>query len=156
MQIRFIIFIAAFIFLFMANVFAQTSIKAEVDKTSLSTDEDLTYKTIITSSEKKLPSPQVPKFEGFDIVSQAQSSTISFVKSEIKTILVYVYILAPTNIGKFKIGPSTIKIENKTYSTDTFQIEVTQGKAKPKNLPEKKLPLPEKPQPESEEPQVTL
>ena len=145
-----------FIFSFLSLAFAENIIKAEVDKTSLSTDEDLTYKTIITSSEKKLPSPQVPKFEGFDIVSQAQSSTISFVKSEIKTILVYVYILAPTNIGKFKIGPSTIKIENKTYSTDTFQIEVIQGKTKPKNLPEKKLPLPEKPQPESEEPQVTL
>ncbi len=141
---------------FAATVFAETSIKAEVDKTRISTDEILTYKLIITSTERKLPAPQVPKFEGFAVVSQAQSSTITSVKSNIKTILVYAFILAPIDIGRFKIGPSLIKIKNKTYSTDTFEIEVTQGKVKPKVPAEKKPSVPEESLPESEQPQITL
>lgn len=153
---KIIILTLSFIVFFSAGAFAQTAIKAEVDQTKITTDDNLTYKIVVTSSEKKLPLPQMPKFEGFQVISSAQSSTLSFFKSEIKTILVYAYILAPINTGKFKIEVSTIKIKDKTYSTDTFEIEVTPGKAKPKVLPEKKLPLPKKPQPESEEPQFTL
>lgn len=131
-----------FWFCFASISFADTSIKAEVDKKKLSTDETLTYKLTITSSEKQLPQPQIVKFEGFNIISQVESSAISFLKSQITTNAVYVYILAPTDVGKFKIGPSLIKIKNKTYSSAEFNIEVVAGKVIPK--------------PESEQPQYTL
>ena len=141
---------------FIVLAYAETSIKAEVDKTSITTDETLTYKIIITSSEKRMPEPQIPKFEGFSVISQAQSSTISFVQAGIKTILVYAFILAPTDKGKFKIRPSTIKIKNKTYSSDAFEIEVTQGKSKPKPPSEQKPSLPKELPQEEEKPQITL
>lgn len=156
MKIKSIISIVLFVFFFTISAFAQTSIKAEVDKTRISTDELLTYKLIITSSEKQLPPAQIPRFEGFSVVSQAESSTVSFVKSTIKNILVYAFILVPKDTGKFKIEPSIIKIKDKTYSSDTLEIEVIQGKAKPKAKPEQKPSQPEETQPESEEPQVTL
>ncbi len=156
MKFKIIVVLIA-IFLLVDIVFAQDlSIKAEVDKTSLSSDENLTYKLIITSSEKKLPSPQIPKFAGFNVISKAQSSTISFAKSEIKTIVVYAFILAPSDIGKFKIEPSTIKVNDKTYSTQEFEIEVTKGKGKPQPKPEKKPALPKEIQPPTDKPQVTL
>lgn len=139
-----------FIFLFTATALAETSLKAEVDKASITTDEAITYKLTIDSTDKNIPQPQLPKFAGFQVISQAQSSNISWLKNGIKTILVYNFILAPVDIGKFKIEPSSLKIKNKTYASDGFEIEVTQGKRKPKP------PLPEEPQPESEEPQVTL
>ena len=85
-----------------------------------------------------------------------QSSSMSFVKNNIQRNLVYIFILAPLNIGKFKIEPSVIKIGNKTYSTDTFEIEVISGKARPKTPLEQRPSQPEKIQPESEEPQITL
>lgn len=138
MKNRFILSII-FIFLFITTAFAVISIKAEVDKTSLSTDEILSYKITITSSDKKVPAPQIPKFNGFNVLSSAQSSTISFVEGKTKTILVHAFILTPTNIGKFKIEPSTIKIENKIYSTDGFEIEVTQSKKEPSTPSEKKI-----------------
>ena len=85
-----------------------------------------------------------------------QSSSMSFVKNNIQRNLVYIFILAPLDIGKFKIEPSVIKIGNKTYSTDTFEIEVILGKARPKTPLEQRPSQPEKIQPESEEPQITL
>lgn len=145
-----------FIFLPISMASAETSIKAQVNKTSITTDETLTYKITVTSSEKLLPLPQLPKFEGFEVVSQAQSSQISFSRKENKVIITYDFILVPTTIGKFKIEPSIIKIKNKTYSTDAFEIEVTQGKTKPQTKPEERPFQPEELQPETEEPQITL
>lgn len=153
---KIIVSIAIFIFLLTASSFAETSIKADVDKLSLNTDETLTYKITIASSDKKLPAPQLPEFEGLNVVSQAQSSTVSFVKGDIKTILVYAFILVPSEVGKFKIDPATIKIRGKTYSTDSFEIEVSQGKIRPGVPKEEKPALPGESLPESKEPQITL
>lgn len=154
MNKRFIFWMFLFVLLITGQALAETTIKAEVDRQALSTDEELTYKVIITSSEKQLPAPELPKFEGFSILSQADSSTISFVKGEIKTILVYAVILVPTAPGKFSIGPSTLKLKDKIYSSDSFEIEVTQGKNLPLTPPEERPLLPG--HPEAEEPQTTL
>jgi len=145
-----------FCFLFVTSVFADTFIKAEVDKSTLTTDDALTYKLTVTSSEIKLPAPQPPKFERFNIISQANSSTLSFVKGQIKSILVFVFILSPANTGKFKISPATIEISDKTYSSDAFEIEVKPGKAPPKITPKEKPSVPGQKIPESEESQTTL
>lgn len=153
---RIIILSLIFTNLFIAGAFAQTTIKAEVDKTSITTDEVLTYKLIITSLEKSVPTPQLPKFIGFKAISSTQSSSVTFTKGSVKTIVVYAFVLAPTDTGKLKIEPSSIK--NETFSTEPFEIEVKQGKAKPKAEPEKKPPVPEGTQPEEteESPQITL
>ena len=151
---KLVILTVFFIFLFITSAFAETTIKAEMDKTSITTDETLIYKIIVTSSDKNLPAVQLPKFTGFNIISQAESSTVSFAQSDTKTILVYTLILIPADIGKFKIEPAVIKIKNKAYSTDTFEIEVAQGNRKPEIPPEESLPK-ESPT-ESEQPQVTL
>ena len=151
MRPKFILIAILFILFAPTIAFAEVTIKAEVDKTSITTDDNITYKLTITSSEKKIPEPQLPEFKGFYVLTQAQSSNISFAKSNIKTTLVYAYVLAPKDVGKFEIGPSTIKIQGKTYSSDTFEIEVKQGKTKPQAPPEQ-----EPSQTESEEPQFTL
>jgi len=144
--------------LFIAAAFAKTSIKAEVDKTIVTTDNSITYKLIITSLEKNIPTPQLPKFTGFKVISSAQSSSVTFTKGNVKTTIAYVFVLAPGGIGKFKIEPSTIKIRNETFSTADFEIEAKQGKPKPKAEPEQKPPQPEEIQPEEteESPQITL
>lgn len=141
---------------FISEAFAQTSLKAEVDKTSLTIDEAITYKLIITSLEKNIPAPKLPKFTGFKVIASTQSSSVTFTKGNLKTSVVYAYVLLPTGIGKFKIEPSTIKIKNETFSTGIFEIEVKQGK--PKLEPEEKPSIPEKTPPEETEelPQITL
>ena len=153
---RIAIFAVIFTLFFISASFAETAIKAEVDKNKITTDETLTYKIVITSSENKLPGPEVPKFEGFSIISQAQSSTISFVTGKIKTILVYAFILGPTDKGKFIIPPAIIKVNNETYSSDSFEIEVTMGKTLPKPKLQESPVFPKEGQPPSKEPQITL
>lgn len=142
------------IMLIIVPALAETTIKAEVDRKVMTTDDELVYKLVVASNKRVLPSPEFPKFEGFSILSQADSSTMSFLKGEIKTILVYAVILVPNGTGKFTISPAMLKLKDKTYSSDSFEIEVTQGKNIPEVLPKEKPPLPG--QPQSEEPQTTL
>jgi hypothetical protein len=144
MKNKIYILVVLSIFFSLPVAFAQTNIKAEVDRTSITTDDTLTYKLAITSSEKELPAPTLPSFSGFDVVSQAQSSTVTFTKTKIKTIVVYVYILGPKEVGKIKIEPSQIKLGSSVYSSDSFEIEVKQGQRIPKSS--KQAPQPDLPQ----------
>lgn len=148
--------IPLFFFLFLGVSFAESSIKAEVNKAKISTDDTLVYKLTITSSEKKISRPKLPEFKDFFVVSKAESSTISLAEGGAKTMLVYAVVLVPKNTGKLSIGPSEFKEEGKTYTSEKFEIEVTPGKLKPKSMPEQKPSQPKKALPESKEPQVTL
>lgn len=155
---RSIILSAIFSCLFINTVFAQTSIKAEIDKTSLTTDEVLAYKLIITSLDREIPSPQLPKFTGFKIISSAQSSSVTFIGGTMKTIVVYTFVLAPADSGKLKIEQAYIVINKEKFSTGAFEIEVKKGSASPNAAAENNSAAPEGAQPqESEEmPQVIL
>ena len=141
MKSRTIILVILFIVFCLNSSFAETTIKAEVDKTNITTDEVITYKLTITSTERKVPQPALPEFVGFRIISQLQSSNVSLIKKEVKTSIVHTYILDPDKIGILNIEPSKIKIDDEIISSDAFQIEVKEGKIKPE--PKEELPLPE-------------
>jgi hypothetical protein len=138
------------------KAFAETTLTAEVNKLKFTTDETVTYKLSINSTEKNIPRPQIPKFEGFAVISQAQSSTVSWAPSGLKSSLIYSYRLMPKSTGKFKIGPAKMLINGKTYASQEFEVEVTQGKIKSQPKPEEHPSLPEDMQGDTEEPQVTL
>lgn len=138
---------------FSISAFAEVALKAEVDKKNITTDDSITYKLLITSTQKNIPVVQLPKFEGFKVLSQAQSSSASFMKDKVKTVFVYAYILAPENTGKIIIQPAMIKLNNSKISSESFEIEVKQGKFKPRP---KTGQMPGKSPSEAERPQVTL
>lgn len=144
------------ILLCAASAFGEVTIKAEVDKAKITSDEAITYKLTITSFEKNVPSPQLPEFKGFEIVSQSESSSASFTKSELKVVIVYAFVLVPADTGKLIIEPSSIKINDVTYASDSFEIEVSPGKIKPTPKPKKEPSLPEELLPETGQPQITL
>lgn len=140
--------------------FAETLIKAEVDKQSISTDEALSYKVTITAAQNKLPQPKLPKFDGFTVLSSANQSSVTVRGGQMNSTLVYIFMLAAQSAGQLKIEPATIEVQGKTYSSDAFEIQVKQGKSIiPKQPPRqrpgapKQIPLPDK---ESEEPKTTL
>lgn len=131
---------------FLPLAFAEPVVRAEVDKKSLTTDEALTYKVFITSSGgEQISNLKLPGFEGFEIVSQSQSSTVVFEGEAAKTNLEYVLILVPLAKGTLKIPASSVKINEKIYSSESFTVEVTQGKLKPKLAPPERLEKERKP-----------
>ncbi len=127
---------------------AETLLKAEVDKTALTTAEPVTYKLILQSSERNLPHPKFPSFKGFAVVSQAQSSTMLFQKGAAKTVLVYVFILLAKEPGTLDIGPAQVTVQGKTLDSESFSLKVTAAEGRIEPLPGKL--------PDSQEPRYTL
>lgn len=154
MKIKYIPFVILSILFFTFNAFAETSIEAEVDKLRMTTDEALTYKMTINSSERNLPLPKLPKFEGFTAVSQVKSSHMAFAEGGVKTVVAHVVVLVPEGIGKLKIEPASIKIKNRVYSSQAFEIEVAQGKTKPR--PKEEPSSPEEAPLKTQLPQIIL
>ncbi|MDD4899622.1 MAG: BatD family protein [Candidatus Omnitrophica bacterium] len=142
-------------FLIAQPALAEVAIKAEVNKLKLSTDETLLYKVVIASVEPNLAQPQLPKFTGFNIISQSQATSMALEKNGWKTSLIYEFLLSPASVGKLKIEPASIKVKNESISSEAFEIEVTQGKTVPQ-APEENPLSPKNALPESQEPKVTL
>lgn len=128
--------------------FAEISIKAEVSKKTITTDEALTYKITIASSEKTVPLPKLAEFDGFNIISRMNSTSFNLSAGTIKYAFVFVFILAATKTGEIEIPPAKIRFEDKDYSTDAFKIMVLQGKNKPQPKQKKILPQGTTPNPE--------
>ncbi|MDD5155048.1 MAG: BatD family protein [Candidatus Omnitrophica bacterium] len=151
-----IIILAFLVCCVYTTAFAEVTINAQVDKLSITADETIAYKLVVTSTRKdSILEPVMPDFAGFTVISQAQSSTVSFIEGEVKSVAVYAYILAPKDSGKLKIKPASVKVQDKTISTPEFEIEVKPARPS-QNMPEEKSgPAPEIP-PASTESQITL
>ena len=151
MKMRAALLIFFFVLASKGNVFAETTLRAEVDKTSIAISETLTYKLVFTSTDSKLPAPTPPAFKDFVIVAQSQSSTMRWVRNKITTANEYVFILAPTKGGVLQIAPSTVKTPKGIISSEAFSITVVKSSSKPRpTKPE------ESEMPASEEPETTL
>ncbi|RJO65505.1 MAG: hypothetical protein C4540_00930 [Candidatus Omnitrophota bacterium] len=120
-----------FVFTLCRVLNAQTSIRAEVDKTELAISEQLTYTLTIVTTEQEIPQPAVSKFSGFKIISQVSSSSFSFDKDVMKRAVVYAFALRPRKAGIFVIGPSTVKAGKEELATRPFVIEVVTQKQQP-------------------------
>lgn len=133
---KIIIFSILFSSIILSNCLAETSIKSDVNKQALSTDEALNYKVIVTSTENEVPTPEIPPFEDFLVLYKLQSTTINFVKNAVKKTIIFAFTLRPKKEGLLQIKPSSIKINDEIFKTETLKIKVTKGKlAVPKGAP---------------------
>ncbi|MBN1913407.1 MAG: BatD family protein [Candidatus Omnitrophica bacterium] len=127
MKVKVLIIALAFFLFLMRCVSAEITLKAQVDKLRLTTDEVLTYRLSVKTQEKNPPALTLPQFDGFAVVSQSQSSSFRMGRDEDSS-FEYIFLLAPLSAGKLKIGPAVVKSKGRSFSSDAFEIEVGQGK----------------------------
>ncbi|MGE5308259.1 MAG: BatD family protein [Deltaproteobacteria bacterium] len=125
--------------------FAQTTLKAELDKQKITADETVTYKLTIVSSEGQVPRPEFPDLKAFDVLSQVQSSNITFTGQGMKTMLVYVLVLLPRNEGTLQIPPASLTAGGRKMLSDSFTLQVSPGsgrarKSHPSQAPGRQMP----------------
>jgi hypothetical protein len=125
-SIQILVFLV-FLFSVQSKVWADSPIKAEVDKASITTDEILTYKLTVISRQKDISSLKIPDFKGFIVISQIQSSSVSFQKEGQQTNLMLVFKLRPKQSGKIKIAPARVMIQGNSYTTEELFVEIKPG-----------------------------
>lgn len=138
--------------LYFGVSYAETKIRAEVDKASITTGQALLYRVTVTTDEGAIGQPKFPEFKHFFVLSRSQSSSVVFSQKGAQSVFVYTFALAPDSPGKFTIEPCRTESKGNKYESEQVEVEVLQGKA-----PSGKSVLePRISPPESKEPQVTL
>jgi hypothetical protein len=121
--------ITILIFLFVNNLTAvhadEIKLTVSVDKTRLELGDVIRYKIGVHGTFEKVR-PQLPPLKDFSIRFGPYISIDTEIMDD-DTVTVFhghLYGLAPRKTGNLEIGPATLKYKNKTYKTDTINIEV--------------------------------
>jgi hypothetical protein len=101
--------------------------EASVDRTEVSTDEQITLTVSVSGNVKSIPEPELPPLNDFSVYSAGRSHNFSYTNGRLSSSVTFNYILAPRKAGKFTIGPAKITLGDKTFETTPIEITVTAG-----------------------------
>lgn len=123
-------------------------VKSSVDKTKVSVAEPINFKIEITGDLKNDAKLELPDLKNnFEIISTAQSQSLSIRGKEKNRQITFIYVLAAKSEGKFTIKEVLVKIGKDIFKTQSIDIEVTPS-LRPRLTPQK---TPPNLRPESEE-----
>jgi len=121
------------VFLLCQSLLAQSiDVESYVDKTKIGMSDLLRY-TIEISGEKvgNISTPRLPKIENFENLgsSSSSSSSYSIVNGKMTSSVTksFTYNLRPSKVGNHLIPPITLKVKNKSFTTDPIHIKVSEG-----------------------------
>jgi len=110
----------------------EIEVESYVDRTKIGISDLVKY-TIEISGEKmgNISTPRLPKIENFENLgsSTSSSSNYSIVSGKMTSKITksYTYTLRPLKIGNYIIPPITIKIKDKSFTTEPIHIKVSEG-----------------------------
>lgn len=105
----------------------QLSVGAQVDKTEIAVGERLTYVITISGPILETPKVQLTHFEGFEVLSTAQSQQIQMKAGQMRLTLVLTYLLMPTTAGTHTLGPLKVEYQGQVVETQPIEVKVTPG-----------------------------
>lgn len=120
------LFIIFLLFLLVAPAWAQEPMTAEVDSSTLSTDDTLTLTVTITGGNA---TPQLPPLDDFQIVGTSTATQISIINGAMSSQAAYRYTLRPLHTGDLVIGAVSATIDGQSYTTQPITVYVTAGTA---------------------------
>lgn len=120
--------ITVLIFIFVCDLTAvhadEIKLTASVDKTIVENGDDIRY-TIGVHGAFDTDQPQLPPLEGFSIgYAPSVSTQTKIVNNVVSIYRGFSYRLTAKKVGKFTIGPATLKYKGKTYKSNTIEVEV--------------------------------
>jgi hypothetical protein len=106
-------------------------VSAQVDRTSLTTDDRLTLVVTVDSAAGDASQPMLPALDGFQVLGSSRGSQMSIINGNISSQTYYQYTLQPTQPGDWVIGPVTVTAGGNTYTTEPMAVRVSQGTGVP-------------------------
>ena len=131
-----IIFILSLLLIGQLLFSQKIEVESYVDRTKIGISDLVKY-TIEISGEKvgDISTPRLPKIENFENLgsSTSSSSNYSIIQGKMtsKVTKSFTYTLRPNKIGNHIIPPITIKIKDKTFTTNPIHIKVSEGTTQP-------------------------
>jgi len=114
---------------------SELSLTASVDRTEVGLGETLDL-TVSVHGENigDVPSPTLPELPDFEIIgrSSSQETSIQFTNGKMtqQQGIHFTYTLSPKKLGKASIGAVKLEYQDRTYETQTTEVNVVQGVTK--------------------------
>lgn len=86
------------------------------------------------SGVSRMPAPETPTIEGFQVRYLGPSTRLSMVNGQVEQSVTHRYLLVPLKEGVFRLGPFTITHKGTVYTSQEIKLTITQGSAS-QNLP---------------------
>jgi hypothetical protein len=106
-------------------------VSAQVDRTSLTTDDRLTLVVTVDSTAGDASQPMLPALDGFQVLGSSRGSQMSIINGNMSSQTYYQYTLQPTQPGDWVIPPVTVTAGGNTYATEPMAVRVSQGTGVP-------------------------
>lgn len=120
-------------------------ITASAEPSTVTPGEEFIYSVRVQGGVSNLPSPQLPSFDQFEILSGPnQSQSFQFINGKMSGEVQYSVGLRCMKPGDYKIAPAEIKASGKTLKSNEVAVKVTQTSAAnvPSPLKDEKIPAP--------------
>ncbi|MDP8215860.1 MAG: BatD family protein [Candidatus Kaelpia imicola] len=116
--------------LLVANkLYAQDlSVKYSMDRESISLDEVLKYRILVTGSFKTTPALHVPELQNFKIISNRKMSKVSISAGEIVSSVEFIFMLSPLKEGFFEMSGFKVEAGDVEYEVEAIKIKVSGSK----------------------------
>jgi hypothetical protein len=108
---------------------AQAPVTAEVDRSTLSTDEQLLLTISVRGDILNLPAPDLTAVTDFTVVGSSTATQVSIINGQLTSEGRLIYRLQPLRAGKLTIPPISVEFDGQIYQTQPFEIEVLPGAA---------------------------
>jgi hypothetical protein len=110
-------------------VYAQSAdvVWAEVERTSLSTNETLALRVYVNADAGRSSEPVLPSLDGFEVLRRSSGSQISIINGVRSSNIYFLYELHPLREGILTIDPIAVQVGGNVYNTEAITIEVSQG-----------------------------
>ncbi len=117
------LFVLLFDILSAANV--NISISSEYDTVGIEEPFDISIK--ISGNTTDLPSININRFKGFDVVSTSTSQNFNFINGKVSVEKDYTYTLIARNPGSYEIGPFSVNYKGRQIRSNALKIKVKKG-----------------------------
>jgi|GEM_PF-616974 len=102
-------------------------LSAEVDRSSVSLNEQLLLYVTVRGDINNVPEPVLPDLSDFSILSRSQSQNIEIINFQTTASISYQYILQPRKSGALVIAPVTLDYDGRTYKTAPITVVVSKS-----------------------------
>jgi hypothetical protein len=104
-------------------------LRANVNRTEATIQDQLLLTLTVSGSQEAIP--RLPELPDFEVYSGSRSSQMQIANGRTSVNVSYSYSLVPKKTGNLLIGPATVEIDGRSYSSQPIRVRIVEASQEP-------------------------
>lgn len=109
----------------LGTAHARVSVTLSLDRTQTTTGDSVTLVVSVSGARSSDQEPTIKNLSHFYVSSGGTASRVQIINGQMEASVDYTYFLQPKRTGTFTIGPATVVLDGRTYTSNTVTLEVS-------------------------------